>query len=325
MSASISRRALLAATCGLTAPRWASAQSPLPSVVWLSYFSAIDAEPGLNAFLRGLADRKLINGRDFVLHLRYAEGKPALLEAAIAGIAALSPKLVVTYGPAVKPLIDRGGVPVVFAFSGDAVEAGFVASLARPGRNVTGISYLAADLNAKRIELLAELVPGLKRVALLSNPAHPGEQSELAVAREASARSGLDLVYLPVRDAASLQAALDDAMVKEAGALLVLSDLLTVSNRALILRRAEAHRLPVASGHAAFSRSGSLFSYGPDLDDVYRRLAIPVDRILKGAAASDLPVERPTIFELVINLKAVRTLGLAPSPALLGRASELIE
>jgi putative ABC transport system substrate-binding protein len=301
MSVSIGRRALLAATCGLTVPRWASAQSPLPSVVWLSYFSAIDAEPGLNAFLRGLADRKLISGRDFVLHQRYAEGKPALLEAAIAGIAALSPKLVVTYGPAVKPLIDRGSVPVVFAFSGDAVEAGFVASLARPGRNVTGISYLAADLNAKRIELLAELVPGLKRVALLSNPAHPGEQSELAVAREASARSGLDLVYLPVRDAASL------------------------SNRALILRRAEAHRLPVASGHAAFARSGSLFSYGPDLDDVYRRLAIPVDRILKGAAASDLPVERPTNFELIINLKTARMLGLVPSPALLGRASELIE
>jgi putative tryptophan/tyrosine transport system substrate-binding protein len=326
----VKRRTILGAASGaLAAYTWplvpARAERPL-EIGWVSYFRASDAAPYRTAFLDGLRERGLVQGRDFNLVERYADQRIEIVDGFLTELGSRDTKLIVTYGPAVKRAIDaKLHCPTLFAFSGDAVDAGFTSSLARPDRNATGIAYLAAELNAKRIEILSEILPDLRRVALLSNPLHPGEQKELTIARAAASRRGMELVHLAARDGVEIERALAHPSMEAVGALIVLSDILTVQNRLRIVETASRRRLPVVAGMAMFARSGCLFSYGPVLAEVYRRLADLAERLLRGTRAAELPVEQPTRFELVLNLKAAAALGLTLPAAVLAIADEVIE
>ncbi len=216
-------------------------------------------------------------------------------------------------------------MPVVYAFSGDAVSAGFSDSLARPTGNLTGQSYMAVELNAKRLELLKEIMPKATRVALLANPIHAGEHLERAESQRAAATLGITLQYLQVRTAAEMDAAFN-AMVREgAEAIVAVPDNLLLLERSRLGEFAARHRLPVISGWAEFARSGGVLTYGPNLTKSVRRLATYVDRVLKGTSPADLPIERPSEFELVVNLKTAKAIDLEIPPADLARADEVIE
>jgi putative ABC transport system substrate-binding protein len=213
----------------------------------------------------------------------------------------------------------------VFAFSGDPVDAGIVASFARPGGNATGVSFLALDLAAKRIELIKEAAPAIKQIALLSNPEHPGEVSELRVTREATQKLGLPAQYFPADSDAAIPTALAAIAGSQRDALLTFPDATTLSHRQGIAAFALSRRLPSVFGWKTFADAGGLISYGPILRHSFARLAYFVDRILKGAKPGDLPVEQPTTLELVINIKTAKALGLEVPPTLLARADEVIE
>jgi putative ABC transport system substrate-binding protein len=214
---------------------------------------------------------------------------------------------------------------MVFGINGDPVEAGLVASLARPGGNLTGITALTLSLTGKRLEMLKEARPGLVRVAALANASHPGVQAELRESRAAAARLGLALQYVPVSSAKDFDAAFAAIAAEGAQALLAFPDTLMNAQARVIADFALQRRLPTVSGWAEFTQAGNLMSYGPNLHAFYRHLAGPVDKLLRGAKPADLPVEQPTQFELVINLKTAKALGLAIPPSLLLRADEVIQ
>src|SRR5262249_20345986 len=201
-------------------------------------------------------------------------------------------------------------VPIVFSYSGDPIEAGFVKSLARPGANMTGITWLAFELVGKRLELLKEAAPRLSRVAVLANPAHPGKQRELAETEKTARAVGATVQYNQVKVAADFDAAFEASVKNNANVLLVFPDGLTMRHRGRIAEFAEKQRLPSVFGWREYVDAGGLMSYGPNRVQTARRLAVYVDKILKGAKPADLPVEQPTKFELIINLKTAKALGL---------------
>jgi putative ABC transport system substrate-binding protein len=209
--------------------------------------------------------------------------------------------------------------------AGDPVGSGLVASLAQPGGNVTGMSLMAPDLGGKRLELLKELLPGVSRVAVLWNAANP--YSALVFKETAGAAQTLEveLQSLERREPADIDAALEAAMAQRANALITVEDPLTIDLRRKVAEYTADHRLPAISGIRMFADAGALMTYGADLADILRRSVVYVDKILKGAKPSDLPVEQPTKFELVINLKTAKSLNLTISPLLLARADDVIE
>ena len=216
----------------------------------------------------------------------------------------------------------RGVIPVVGYFCGNEIDS-MVAHFARPGGNVTGVSCMSAELGGKRVELLRETMPGLGRLGFLYSPA-PGKDKELRDTREAATRIGISIVPIPVSAVESLPAALD-AVGREIEAIVVSEDLFTFGNRVLLMTLASERRLPTMSSYREFVLAGGLVSYGASWRERVRRQANLVGLILKGAAPGDLPVEFPTKFELVINVKTARALGLAIPPSLLARADEVIE
>jgi putative tryptophan/tyrosine transport system substrate-binding protein len=210
--------------------------------------------------------------------------------------------------------------------AGDPVGQGFVMSLARPGGNVTGVSFDASpDITAKQLQLILETVPKASRVAVLWNPTSPFLRSYWSVAQAAAPALGVVLQSLEVQDASQYETAFKAIGRDRADALVVLSDSFATFHRARIAELAAEHRLPVLYGHRQYVEAGGLMSYGPSLFDVYRRAAAYVDKILKGTRPADLPVEQPTKYELVINLKTAKALGLEVPPSLLARADEVIE
>jgi putative ABC transport system substrate-binding protein len=281
---------------------------------------------GFVAFKAGMRELGYVEGRNFVIEARWGDGSLPALEPLVATLVQSRPDVVVTQGPAVRVVRQAGTtLPVVFAFSGDPVAAGYVESFARPGRNMTGVSFLSLDLVGKRMELLKEAMPGLRRVAILANPEHPGEPAELRVSNAAAAKLGLTVDYFQVRSATELEQALAGVATAKSGAIVLFPDAGMMRHAERVAAFAERQRVPAISGWAVFARHGNLMSYGPNLDDGVRRLASYVDRILKGAKPADLPVELPSKIELVVNLKAARTLGLTISQSLLLRADEVIE
>jgi putative ABC transport system substrate-binding protein len=273
--------------------------------------------------MRGLG---YVEGRDFQLVLRSAERRyerfPELAEELLrSGI-----DILVTTGPAtrVAPAISRR-VPVVFGFSGNPVDAGFVTSFARSGGNLTGLSFMALELAAKRVELLKEVAPNVRRIGVLSNAGHPGEPSEWRVTREAANGIGIAAHYFPVRGDADFVAAF--AAMAEAGcdALLTFPEALSLHFRQQIAAHAVERGIPSVFGWKPYVEAGGLISYGPGLHDGYARLATFIDRILKGAKPADLPIELPTQFELVVNLKTAETLGIDIPQSILLRADKVIE
>jgi len=213
----------------------------------------------------------------------------------------------------------------VFAYSGDPVEAGLVNGFSRPGGNFTGATFMSYEVNAKRVELLREAFPHVTRVAILSNPLHPGEQRELKESGQGAERLGIGVSYVQMRSVAEIEPAFERIRAAGAEAMIVLPDGLVMQHRKRIIEFAALQRIPVISGWSEFAKSGGTMTYGPNLKIVFQRLAIYVDKILKGANPGELAIEQPTKFELVINLKAAKAIGLGVPAILLARADEVIE
>ena len=262
-----------------------------------------------------------------MIDARWGEGSTERLDQLAVELVRSNPHVIVTQGgPATYPVLRTGGtVPVVFGFSGDPVEGKLVESFARPGRNLTGVSFLALELVGKRIELLREAMPGLKRIAILARPQHPGEQAELRASQTAANAIGAALDYFPVKNEADLDQALAAIPRQRCEAMVAFPDATMMRYSERIAAIAIKNRIPAISGWAEFVERGNFMSYGPNLPDSFRRLAYFVDRILKGAKPADLPVELPTKFELVMNLKAAKALGITIPPSVLVRADRVIE
>ena len=281
----------------------------------------------LDAFRQGLSELGYVEGRNLVIEYRSADGRSERFPDLVAELVALKVDLIVTRGTPASLAAKRATqtIPVVMANAGEPVESGLVASLAHPGANVTGLSSLTVRIEAKRLALLRELVPNITRVAALynmSSPANPPQWKEV----ETAARSlGLQAQLLDVRKPEDLGPAFDLATKQHADGLIVGQEGLLQANRKLIADLAATHRLAAIYRSMEFIEAGGLMAYGPSYPDLYRRAANYVDKIFKGAKPGDLPVEQPTKFELIINLKAAKALGLTIPPPLLLRADEVIK
>ena len=293
----------------------------------LETMSATLNTANLNAFRQGLRELGYVEGRDFVIEYRSADGRPESFPGLATELVRLKVDLIVTRGtPAVLAAEKAtGSIPIVMATSADPTRFGIVSSLARPGGNVTGLSTVAVELAGKRLELLKEAVPRIARIALIANMSSPASGSQWRQ-MEAAARSlGFEPQLLDVRAPEDFARAFDIAIKQRADAVQVANDTLTQTNFRRIVDLSAKHRLPSMFSSREFVDAGGLMAYGPNFTDLYRRAATYVDKILKGAKPADLPVEQPTKFELVINLKTAKALGLTIPPTLLIRADQVIE
>jgi len=283
--------------------------------------------PLLDAFRGGLRDLGYVEGQNVVIEYRSAEGRDERFSDLLADLVRLKVAVIVTSGaPAVRVAkATTSSIPIVMAFVGDPVGMGVVANLARPGANITGLSLLDADLDGKRSELLKEAVPGLTRLAILWYAKDPGMTLSFSRVEVAARALGLSLQSLAVHEPDDIPAAFDAARDGRAEALIVTAQPFTLRHRAQILDLVAKHRLPAMYTLRGLVDAGGLMAYGPSLSDLYRRAATYVDKILRGARPADLPVEQPTKFEFVINMKTAKALGLTIPPSLLLRADQIIE
>jgi len=328
------RRAFLGTLAGglLAAPLAAEAQHAA-KIARIGYLSPnLAANPHLHeAFRQGLRDLGYVEGRNVVIEYRDAEGKPERLPTLAAELVALKVDVFVSGGATITALAAKEAtrtLPIVFIFVGDPVGSGLVTSLARPGGNVTGLSNLAPELVGKRLELLTQAVPGVTRVAVLRLPGALGERTEKNMLKEAevAARAlGVQPHFAEARGPADFDRAFSDMTRGRAGALTLLPNNMFLREHRRLVALAAKNRLPAVYVSREFVDAGGLMSYGANIADGYRRAATYVDKILKGAKPGDLPVELPTKFELVINLKTAKALGLTIPPSVLGRADEVIQ
>jgi ABC-type uncharacterized transport system substrate-binding protein len=282
---------------------------------------------GLEAFRPGLRDLGYIEGQNILLEWRWAEGREERLSDLAAELVGLPVDLIVATTTRAVQAAQHATrtIPIVMVVSADPVASGFVASLARPGGNITGMSIMAPEVSGKRLELLRDLRPGIARVGILLNPAQPGSRINVQGLEVAAQSLGLQLSIVEVRSAEAFESAFAAIGKAGADALLVLPDpLLLDPHRRDIAALALQHRLPTMYGWRHFVEAGGLMSYGPRLPDMYRRAAYHVDRIVKGVKPADLPVEQPTQFELVLNLQTAEALGVALPQHLLVFADEVL-
>jgi putative ABC transport system substrate-binding protein len=304
---------------------WAQPPRKLARVGWLT--TARGASPGtsvpLDAFRAGLAELGWSEGVNLVLEVREGEREQApslvaeLLRAHVQVIAAMGPM-------AFAARAHTGSTPLVFAINGDPVEAGLVASMARPGGSLTGLSAQSIELSGKRVELLKAAQPAATRLAALANDRHPGRRIEYEATLAAAQRLGFTLKYYPVVTLRDFDAAFAAIAADGATALVSFTDGLVTSQAAAIAEFSRRQRLPSISGWAEFAQAGNLMSYGPSYREFYRRSASYVDRLLRGAQAAELPVEQPTRFELVLNRTTAHSIGVKLQPSLLTRADEVL-
>ena len=312
-------------TCGLlTAPLAAEAQpaGKIPRVGILAQNS-----PLWEDFRQGLRDLGYVEGRTIVIEYRWGEGSDERFPRLAADLARLGADVIVTWGtPATLAAKNATNtIPIVMAASGDPVGSRLIASLARPGGNVTGLSSHEPGLEAKRLELLKELVPKLSHVAVLWNPANPLHDGLAREVKDTASQLGVRLELVGVQGSTEFDAAFATVKKKRPDALIVEPDNLFYSHSKRIVDLATKSRLPAVFTHRVFADAGGLVVYGANYSALFRRAAIYVDKILKGAKPADLPVEQPTKFELVINLKTAKALGLTIPPSLLQRADQVIE
>lgn len=322
------RRAfILLCAIALSAPAGVAAQDGKTARIgWVAASTAAAVKPSLDAFRTGLAERGWAENRNYVLLERHADGALDRVAALAAELQAERADIIVTQGPAIYNVRAAvHGIPVVYGFSGDPVVAGLATSLAQPRGDTTGVTHMSIELNGKRIDLLREIMPRLERIAILANPTHPGDELELADSQQAAQRLGIRLQYWPVRDTAGLDAAFAGMAADPPQAIVAFPDAIIMQLRERIIGFGLRHGVPAVSGWAAFAESGGLFTYGPRLSESYRRLAYYVDRILKGTRPGDLPIERPSVVELVVNLKTAAAVGIDIPPSFLARADEVIE
>jgi putative tryptophan/tyrosine transport system substrate-binding protein len=290
--------------------------------------SPTEPDPNLEAFRQGLRDLGYVEGQNLVIEYRYAEGRDDLLAALAAELVQLKLDVIVTVAAAATHAVQHvtRTSPIVMAGGSDPVGDGLVASLARPGGNTTGTSNLTVELPGKRLEILKEAVPQSARIAVLANPATVGYESAMHNLAVAARALGLHLHVVELRRADELDAAFAAMTRAGADALLVVGEpLLLDSLRGQTVDLAAQHRLPAMYSWKELVVAGGLMSYGPSLPAMHRRLAVYVDKILKGAKPADLPVEQPTKFELVVNLKTAQALGITFPPTLLIQADEVVQ
>jgi ABC-type uncharacterized transport system substrate-binding protein len=292
----------------------------------VGYIAAAEgASPFYDGFRQGLRDRGYVEGHSITIEYRSSENRDRLAEFA-REMVALNLDVIVTQGAAVRAVQAATSVtPVVFGFSGDPVEAGFVNGLAHPGRNMTGMTFLALELAGKRLELLKEVVPKMSRVTIVANRSHPGEQNEYSATAAAAQALKTKLQHVSVNNSADFEKAFDAIVKDGTDALITFPDGITLIHRDRLAKFALKTRLPTMFGWKEYVEAGGLVSYGPNLSDSFRRLTGYVDKILKGAKPGDLPVEQPTKFELVINLKTAKQIGLTIPPNVLARADKVIK
>jgi putative ABC transport system substrate-binding protein len=322
------RRFLLISLAGVLARPPAGAGQAALKIPQIGYLSPVSAgAPGHVVFRESMRELGYVEGRNVLLQERFANGHqdrmPALARELVRGnvdvILAATP-------PAIRAARDATQtIPIVMITGDDPVRSGFVTSLARPGGNITGVTLLVVDLYAKNMELLKQVVPRLRRVAFLWDPTMPTTTEDLMLVEAAAQALGLKLQVVPARGANDYDRAFVAMMEQHADALMVASTPTFIQDRRRIIRLAATHRLAAAYGFKEDPEAGGLLSYGPRLADAVRLAVTYVDRILKGVRVADLPIEQPTKFELVINMKTARALRLTIPPSLLARADQVIE
>jgi putative ABC transport system substrate-binding protein len=318
--------AVILALSLLAAPLAVEAQQvgKVPRLGVLLYGTPND-DPNLPAFRLGLSELGYVEPRTITVEYRYAVGKPERLRALAIELAAGKPDVIVALGGDVAPFARAATstIPIVMIVSADPVEGGLVASMARPGGNVTGVTFVSSDLAAKRLQFLKEIAPRISRVGMLWNPDHV--DPEYRETQKAAPGLGIRVQSLEVRSANDFDAAWQTAIATQLEAVIAVSSRLTTINRQRIIESSQQRRLLLVSGWGPWAKEGALFSYGPDLNVIVRHAATYVDKILKGAKPADLPIEQPAKFDLVINAKTAKAFGLTIPQSLLLRADQVIQ
>jgi len=302
-----------------------------PPRVWRIGFlgpgSPASGDPRVEALRRGFRELGYAEGQNLAFEFRWADGNANRLPQLAAELAKLKVDTIVTQGTQATDAARRAvtTIPIVFAVAGDPVGTGLVTSLARPGGNVTGLTDIAPDIVGKRLELVREAVPGISRVAVLWNPANSTAAPQMKDTDTAARSVGMSVRSLELTDIRRLESAFTAAVQGHAQALIVLSDGAFYGQRVQIAQLAAKHRLPCVAWTPEFAASGCLMAYGANVVEMHRRAAVLVDKILKGASPGGLPVEQPTKFELVLNLRTAKALNLKIPPTLLARADKVIE
>ena len=280
-----------------------------------------------DAMLEGLAQQGLVPDRSMRWLDRYADRSRDRVAPLVAELIASGVEVILTIGASAIATLaaTNGRVPVVYGYSGDPIAAGLADNLAHPRGNATGVTIMAVETNAKRVEILKEIAPQIRRIALIASPNHPGEAGELEVCRRAVASLGVELLYMPVFNAADVDKALRQAGEVGADALMALPDGITTPSRESMAVAAATRRVPSGSGWPFFADSGFLMTFGPDPRDCYRRVGQMAARVLQGAKPADLPIEQPTRFELVVNQRTARASASPSRGSILARADRVIE
>lgn len=323
------RDTILALLALSTAPQMGRAQQAgkVARVGWLGWTGGPGASASpltLEAFRAGMRERGWIEGKNLSIETRI--GTQVEARSFATELLRLKVDLIVAQGPMIFGArgVD-GTLPMVFSINGDPVEAKLVTSLARSGGNLTGITALSEELAEKRIELLKEAVPGIVRVAAIANQAHPGVQIEMRQSQAAAKRLGMKLQWIPVYSVADFEAAFAAIGREGAQAIVAIPDNLINDRAKSIAEFAAIRRIPTVSGWAEFAEAGNLMSYGPELQGFFRHIAVYADKLLRGAKPADLPVEQPTKFALVVNLRSAKALGMKVPQSILLRADRVIE
>jgi putative ABC transport system substrate-binding protein len=305
---------------------WAQKPEKLPTVGFLGAGTRASWNPWVAAFLQGLRELGWIESRTITIEYRWAEGHTERLAEVAAELVQLKVDVIVTQGtlPTLAAKQATSHIPIVFASAGDPVGTGLVASLARPGGNVTGLSSQMTDAATKRLELLREIQPGIRKLAIIFNDENPTAVQETSEVRSIAGVLGLEVTTTQVRRAEDIDPAFE-AIRGRADAIYVVADPQMANNRLRINSLALGARVPAIYGTRESVEAGGLISYGASFPDQFRRAAGYVDRILRGARPENIPVEQPTRFELVLNLKSAKALGLAVPSSVLARADEVIE
>jgi putative ABC transport system substrate-binding protein len=302
-------------------------QKATPVIGYLGIATPSVAAPNVAALRQGLSETGYVEGQNLTIEYCWAEGRYDRLPALAANLVGRKVDVIVADGPPAAHAAKNATstIPIVFVSGRDPVGQGLVASLARPGGNVTGVSILTAELNPKRFELLSELVPRAKAIALLENPNNPSTERVMLAVQEAAQAKGVQLHILKASTESEIEAAFAALVQRQAGALVVSADAFFYSRREQFVALAARHAVPAVYEWREYATVGGLISYGPSLTAAVRQVGIYAGRILKGAKPADLPVVQPTTFELVINLKTAKALGLTIPPSILSRADEVIE
>jgi putative tryptophan/tyrosine transport system substrate-binding protein len=295
----------------------------------IGFVSGLDqsaAADFINALRDGLAALGYKEPSTLKIEERFADYKPDRIPALIQELEQLRVAIIVTHAAATLPVVTgQHQVPVVYELSADPPSLGLAADLAHPLHNATGISLMSIEMNGKRLELLHEIAPQITRVAVIANPLHSGMQLERVDFEAKGKELGVDVLFFSTPNRADLDQALNKLSSETPQALVAFSDAFIVDNKNYIINFAMSRRLPVISGWAVMAENGALCTYGPRLVESYRRTAYFVDRILKGSTPAELPIERPTVFELVVNLNSAKTLGITIPSTVLARADRVIE